>query len=997
MKNKNKLIFTLFTSVCSLLMASISVSFAWFKRNYNQVEMNVDGSVLEQYFDKRDFDASDDTIGTSENNPFVITTFRHYENLVKLHHASFEDSNGDIVSFSSQHYYFEIGKQFEEGGDFLVYEFSDTGAQTGNKCKELNLNALDVLEPIGSEDYPFVSTINGHNITVKNFTVSSEADSDNSYYDFGIFGYVGNRDDGNSGNISNIYFSDFKLDASELNASNADERDYHNAHKTNSFIGLLCGHVYDVNSFSNVYINNASMKGGTSNYASVNNYGYFGYVEVDNEGSVAGNGNNYTFDLNSSAIYEYFQDHYNEEEFTFDENGDDYTLANTIMRVRNTEYDNTINSSNNTKFSAGVTKENANYRLIGTYSNGSSNVNATRNYSISTLGYHGANVNKETYKYKTYYRNSGEYLIPSEDATVTTYPIEEQSISGNYYYYNKAEKKWQYYYSNNKFNTYTLNLTIPSVSLENLRHTGLFNAARNDEPEYNVSLVIDNMEIDCVQNGTNPEDLNYTINYTYTNKQANVTFNFDNLTINNLAGGTHYIAFCASVKTSYLGIINEYSSAYYGTSTNNVITPESFDLKTGNKVNDVINVDKILTLSTKRLVQNNENKIGDMIDYIPELFIGEENILSDLYGKEVYEDNTTSNEYVVITPKTSSFYYEYGEAFANVIDRQVIRDSVGSVFIGDDPDIVASGYSSKSIDIVGGGITFGETYLNLAGEGTNSNITKTPAIGDDFYATKYCANSLVLYLKKTPGNNLGTIDVKYTTLGALFNITLKVPALKKGNSTFVSFDSLNNLDPTGSSEYTHNDGGTTRNIAIKKITPIQAQAASLCAIDANNKVVAIYNADGTLKSGGNENTIDKYVIAVGVQNQSRFLSRIINNTRITSIHFEYKAEEGYCSQLGRIDFRSADEVIPEDLTTSIFTMYFTVPSDPTKKFKIVANYDSGTQTYNINFYTNYETNIKVYLYINDYKVAVNGVEVLNSKGVASPVISPSSNESVFEL
>ncbi|MCQ3035697.1 MAG: hypothetical protein MJ248_05760, partial [Bacilli bacterium] len=282
------------------------------------VNWDVNGSVLAQYFDKREFNASSDPIGTTADNPFVITTYRHYENLVKLHHTTFENARGETISFSDQHYYFEIGKQYEENGDFLVQEFTDLGAQTGNKSRYLNLNALDPLEPIGSEEHPFVSTIEGHGITVKNFTVSTAADTTNEYYDFGIFGYVGNNDADNSGNISNIYYSDFKLDAEGLNPTHANERDYHVEHKRNSFVGYLCGHVYDVNSFSNVYINNCSMKGGSSQYASVNNYGYFGFVELDNQGTTAGSGNNYNFDLNSSAIYDYFNEHYDEEEFTYD-------------------------------------------------------------------------------------------------------------------------------------------------------------------------------------------------------------------------------------------------------------------------------------------------------------------------------------------------------------------------------------------------------------------------------------------------------------------------------------------------------------------------------------------------------------------------------------------------------------------------------------------------------------------------------------------------------
>ena len=60
-----------------LSMASIAISFAWFRPLYEIKEENISGSVLKKYFH--------DGTGT-QSDPFVITRPKHYENLVMLYY-----------------------------------------------------------------------------------------------------------------------------------------------------------------------------------------------------------------------------------------------------------------------------------------------------------------------------------------------------------------------------------------------------------------------------------------------------------------------------------------------------------------------------------------------------------------------------------------------------------------------------------------------------------------------------------------------------------------------------------------------------------------------------------------------------------------------------------------------------------------------------------------------------------------------------------------------
>ena len=103
-----KVILTAFSSLITLIITSIVLTFAWFAQRYNVLNNNenISGSVLQKYFE----------CGTgTQLDPFVITRPKHYENLVMLYYTmpgfpnaiegNHIEDNGMVYERS---YYFEI-------------------------------------------------------------------------------------------------------------------------------------------------------------------------------------------------------------------------------------------------------------------------------------------------------------------------------------------------------------------------------------------------------------------------------------------------------------------------------------------------------------------------------------------------------------------------------------------------------------------------------------------------------------------------------------------------------------------------------------------------------------------------------------------------------------------------------------------------------------------------------------------------------------------------
>lgn len=301
---KSRLAIALGSLFTITLVGTLGLSLAWFTTARFVDFDNLSGSVLTSYFDKVDYEGASAYEYGSEQNPFVITRPKHWENLAKLHYAMPGFSGNDTEN--PKEYYFEIGKQIGGTGDYVVYNYDDEGkAQQDQKTsRTLNLNAIDILPPLGSTANPFSNHIKGNSITIKNFTVGGEG-----YGDLGIFGYVGER-----GTCSNLYFSSFTIDVSKASPMAVSDlhADHASGQEDHGYFGFLCGHLYDSKNFTNVYVNSCTLKGELDSTTSniTDRYGYYGHVNLDSLGGQSGNGSNYEFTLSADATHQYMTSAY---------------------------------------------------------------------------------------------------------------------------------------------------------------------------------------------------------------------------------------------------------------------------------------------------------------------------------------------------------------------------------------------------------------------------------------------------------------------------------------------------------------------------------------------------------------------------------------------------------------------------------------------------------------------------------------------------------------
>ena len=343
-----------------LSMASIAISFAWFRPLYEIKEENISGSVLKKYFH--------DGTGT-QDDPFIITRPKHYENLVMLYYNmpgfpsalvgyEYTDEHGVLITNKTNNtytdevyggtykrsYYFQIGAKLVDGDpNYYVYNYDDDGKLLTGTSTELNLGCYDSrkpLEPLGSVEYPFISFIEGNGITLTNFQINGAG-----YCDIGVFGYVGE-----GGGANNLYFRDYTIDTTGATSKVENPSQYHKEHEygANCYTGYIAGHVNNSRFFTDVYTNNCNIIGKTGDYPLLNNYSYYGMVDTDVSSAEAGSGKNYHFTLDSSAMYNYLKTYYDQgvlpptddsaSEVDFPGGLDDAT-----MRVRNTEYDSDVN------------------------------------------------------------------------------------------------------------------------------------------------------------------------------------------------------------------------------------------------------------------------------------------------------------------------------------------------------------------------------------------------------------------------------------------------------------------------------------------------------------------------------------------------------------------------------------------------------------------------------------------------------------------------------
>ncbi|MCR5308584.1 MAG: hypothetical protein K6E21_00540 [Bacilli bacterium] len=354
-KTKRKIVITSLIGIIGVLIGALSASLTWFAKMNSIDDLQIGGSVLSQYFDS----------GTgTEEDPFVITRPKHWENLVWLHnnvsnfYQAITDENVEPGQQNDQGYYFQVGKQVNNQGEYYVYDYGNDGLLNPNNSsmnsRTLNLKGLGSLIPIGCDTKPFLGVINGHGITVSGFDVVGFEDANYNlqhdsgeagFNDIGIFGYIGN-----DSAVQNVYFNDFTIHLAYADAYRSNNNQLHNEgfHATNQngssdicYVGYIAGHMHYSSSVNQVYINNCTIDGGTT---ATSGFGYFGVVENQNgetkptplseitEIKTAGDANNFGGSLDFESVFERLMTIFNDRSVTTAENNTTYITSQTFIK-----------------------------------------------------------------------------------------------------------------------------------------------------------------------------------------------------------------------------------------------------------------------------------------------------------------------------------------------------------------------------------------------------------------------------------------------------------------------------------------------------------------------------------------------------------------------------------------------------------------------------------------------------------------------------------------
>jgi len=1051
--NKKRILLTSIISVIAMLSCTVAISFAWFVTKNNILlneENGIDGVVKKKYFHRGD---------GSEEDPFVITTAKHYENLVELtnntndfwHAYKDPDGDGHYTGF-----YFSIGCRkgafddpekpiseiVEPAGDtnFYIYDVGDDGVikkdASGNEkvissndpSPALNLMCLKDqggIVPLGTAARPFVGTLSGNKFIIKNYKVTSYDYYNKDYCgDVGVFGFVGFN-----GHCDSLYFDELEIDTSYAKIKESSEHTHHSKTEQEGLedatvgIGYIAGHIVNSGNFTNVYVNNCDITGQTgSSDKQRSTFGYYGIVENDYLGGKIGEGHNYDFMLDSKNVYDYFDNNY-------------ANIKDEPFRSRNTEYhapgaehdpreDHGLDSQGQAThpFSDAVYKySNRQYNILGDSPEDDDEDyrKDAHNYSLSTMGYIGTTTATEPEEYEVFYQDSsGNYVSPNEDMVLDTkedFPeydtvgLASSYREGYYYYLNSSESAWKYYYSNNWYDDSTVSVTFnysntfSEISMG--RFTFYTQTSYLKSGTNKAYLIIDNQIVDTItytaKVDTRTEGL--AIRGIYVN---NIKLSRSSFTTN-LKRGTHYCALvlgiqCARDDANYsmYGLLysggvsasrngNDYNITNYQSFTvnqsNNNVSLSLNQKNTSGSINETDSI--IIYAKSPQQVFNNQ---------IPP-FIGTGTWSSEkvLYGKltsnpsapvislPAYADFSFRKEAYQSSSSSETLY----RWFAQTKPARTIPEGATPTYVGDDKtyiqkaDDLGRKYVPDNIDIVGGGIKFYYfayhgifldfeiKIIRIESEGPNDKLVKVPKAGDigkPFYATKYCPNSIVLYLKNT-GNSadevdqtLGNISFKYVNFSAVGTsiINLVEPSFKKGNAQFLGLQDFGKITGGSIVDYQSTFSGD--------ITEAGAKKCSFCALDKDKNILGIFDSNGNPSTGfvnGStiDNTklmqIDTYVICLGAESENDY------PTWISKIDFSYKAEIGYGGTFGSAEYRSQPNVVD----STVFNLYYEVDSG--KRFHLYVKFE-GTDSegegtsgiYYITFEATAVTKLKLFLY-----------------------------------
>ena len=390
---KSKIIAALCANA-TLLAAAVTIStISWYSIQM-EIEPDVSSGIVLSYFDR--LENGEGTLGSS-TNPYVITRPIHYYNLVHLMETNYEGFDGNNT-------YFQFGKDLDESGINKFYNYNDSGVQQSGYSTSLNMNyysGANALSPLGNAQHPFYGNIEGNGLTVSKLHVTGQGKTD-----IGIFGYVAA-----SASIENLYFDNVDIDLATTNVSESSGSG-HTSHGSNTYIGYLAGHVHDVDSFVDVYVNNVTVRNSASaNATTTSNFGYFGYsdgVSLPNIGAEA-----YKQSLHASDVYDYLNANYS-------------SISGASYVTRNTEY------QASGSFGDAVSSTSGHYSF---------DVDSGKASSLATAGYQ-----HNDHTYIAQYKNGNNYNMMT-GSTVTQTDPESQTTAGTYVYYDSSQSKWIYYSS----------------------------------------------------------------------------------------------------------------------------------------------------------------------------------------------------------------------------------------------------------------------------------------------------------------------------------------------------------------------------------------------------------------------------------------------------------------------------------------------------------------------------------------------------------------------
>ncbi|MCQ2801683.1 MAG: hypothetical protein MJ222_03450 [Bacilli bacterium] len=1000
------------------------------------------GSVLRSYFHS----------GTgSENDPFTITTPWHYENFAKLHYT--------MDGFAEQKYHFELGYPLNGGTTRYFYGTDENGVVDYDVKNSTVLNlGGDVFEPIGNEEKPFMGELNGNDLTITNFKVDG-----NGYHDIGIFGYIGENSDGTGAPIHNVYYDNFTINTKGATKEDKHESIVDGRkHEENAHVGYIAGHVVRTDDIQNVYVNNCKIDGQTAKDRVIDTYGYYGKAEYDNTGGGSKHGDDYSFTLNAKEVFNAIDDNYSSIQDNplrarvgkdTDDAGRHYTDYDFPIQGE-TEW---ANNKATHPVSEAITRNGANtYILNGT----TTDDYADRTYSLSTVGYIplSGDIRNEYVVSAEDARYGQKTAIENIEFNRNAPNLNGTSQATDLFRYDTTDQQWYYQHSENDSTSYVAEKDF-TFNLSTISEFSVSESGGDSSPSMysaRAYFYIDGVKVYDEPVNNSIQRTGSVFNYKY--RLYNISLTKTSFT-HKLQRGTHYYAFFLAFATKNNAMRFAYIADNAKTKgidgSNQTSSGTSVTMSGANRKNwtvrqgtFVLDVDDYIrgTMSFAGAKYDGGNcTVADQsptieIDSnkwdgkVPQ-YINPNSFEIPLYGTNrttsiepkpygLLKESTIEN--FTLETVTIPVYHDDGTITYETQTQWIATDnptrtpdySADPIYFSDNAALTSANYKYKNIDVVGGNVSF--TYIDrilfipvdievisLPPETTNTNIVEYPHVSDidsesQFYATKYCPGSIVLYVNNSANaldnvdSQIGHVEFTYANMNyrgtSLINV--EVPSFKKGSGNFVDIRTIGRIK----------EGEQAVNFVSTftgNITESGAKKTSYCCLDANGKMLGLYNANGepgygffkaatdepaeerysytpgtgtyangtyTKNPNGNYvinaekiRRISTYVIVLGSNSRSSN-----NNTYITEVKFNYKAHDGVGGSFGSVGYRSATDTI----TDTILNFYIDVPADTV--YSILVYFNKNDNIYFITFSANAEIDMNIFNYrIDTYKVSFN--------------------------